>query len=169
MYLVDADVFIEARRGDYAFDLCPGFWDWLDLAHARGQVFSIEAVRQDLLAGADLLADWAAVRTSMFLAATPDWIAHLATVAAWTQASAQYVPAAKAEFLAVTDSMLVAAGMATGFTVVTNETREPRRTSRIKIPDACDSQGVRSIGPRQMLRGQGARFILERPVVAKPA
>jgi len=160
MYLLDANVFIQARRGDYAFDLCPGFWDWLDRAHARGLVFSIDAVRQELVAGGDVLSQWIAGRTGMFLPPAPDWVTHMTATAAWAQGHAHYLPAAKAEFQAVADSMLVAAGRALQFTVVTNETREPQKTGRIKIPDACDALGVTAIAPREMLRTQGARFVL---------
>lgn len=33
-YLLDANVFIEAKRRHYGFDFCPAFWDWLDARHA---------------------------------------------------------------------------------------------------------------------------------------
>ncbi len=29
-YLLDANVFIEAKNLYYAFDICPGFWTWMD-------------------------------------------------------------------------------------------------------------------------------------------
>jgi uncharacterized protein DUF4411 len=31
-YLLDTDVFIQAKNLHYAFDVCPGFWSWLDRA-----------------------------------------------------------------------------------------------------------------------------------------
>lgn len=42
--------------------------DWLDRAHGQGLVFSIEPFRAELLAGADILSQWVAVRSSRFLA-----------------------------------------------------------------------------------------------------
>lgn len=33
-YLLDANVFIQARNLQYGFDFCPAFWDWLDVRHA---------------------------------------------------------------------------------------------------------------------------------------
>lgn len=39
-YLVDANVLIKAKNRCYAFDIAPGFWKWLDQAHAQGTVFS---------------------------------------------------------------------------------------------------------------------------------
>ena len=38
-YLVDANVLIEAKNRYYAFDIAPGFWKWLDQAHAQGGLF----------------------------------------------------------------------------------------------------------------------------------
>ena len=29
-YLLDSNVFIEAKRLHYGFDFCPAFWDWID-------------------------------------------------------------------------------------------------------------------------------------------
>ncbi|MBF0147506.1 MAG: DUF4411 family protein [Magnetococcales bacterium] len=29
-YLLDSNVFIEAKNRYYAFDICPGFWEWMN-------------------------------------------------------------------------------------------------------------------------------------------
>ena len=60
-YLLDANVFIEARRRYYGLDFCPAFWDWLIAANARGAVYSIERIREQLMGAGDELSDW--VRT----------------------------------------------------------------------------------------------------------
>jgi Domain of unknown function (DUF4411) len=52
-YLLDTNVFIQAKNLHYGFDFCPAFWDWIDEAHAAGTVYRIESVRTELLAGAD--------------------------------------------------------------------------------------------------------------------
>ena len=59
MYLADSNVLIEAKNRYYAFDIAPGFWVWLELAHAGSLVCSIEAVKDELLEKDDELADWA--------------------------------------------------------------------------------------------------------------
>ncbi len=33
MYLLDANVFIDAKNRYYGFDIVPAFWDWLQQAH----------------------------------------------------------------------------------------------------------------------------------------
>ena len=35
-YLLDANVFIQARKMHYGLDFCPAFWDWLAGPQARG-------------------------------------------------------------------------------------------------------------------------------------
>lgn len=39
-YLLDTNVFIQARNLHYGFDFCPAFWDWLDGQNAAGVVGS---------------------------------------------------------------------------------------------------------------------------------
>ena len=66
-YLLDTDVFIQAKNLHYGFDFCPAFWAWIDAAHADGMVFSIEKVGDELKAGGDDLATWATQRPALFL------------------------------------------------------------------------------------------------------
>ena len=47
-YLLDANVFIQAKNLHYGMDFCPGFWDWLLEANADGRVFSVESVGDEL-------------------------------------------------------------------------------------------------------------------------
>jgi hypothetical protein len=35
-YLLDANVFIQAKNLHYGIDFCPAFWDWLEREGARG-------------------------------------------------------------------------------------------------------------------------------------
>ncbi len=50
-YLVDSDVLITAKNLYYAFDICPGFRKSLLHHHREGQLFSVDRVRNELLAG----------------------------------------------------------------------------------------------------------------------
>lgn len=66
-YLLDANVFIQAKNLHYGFDFCPAFWDWLDEQNNAARVFSIERVKDEILAGDDELAAWARQRAGLFL------------------------------------------------------------------------------------------------------
>ena len=41
MFLIDANILIEAKNRYYAFDLAPGFWDWLEGAYRQDLVLSL--------------------------------------------------------------------------------------------------------------------------------
>jgi hypothetical protein len=55
-YLLDSDVFIQAKNLHYGLDFCPAFWDWLIASNAKRLVFSTEKVGDEIEAGADELA-----------------------------------------------------------------------------------------------------------------
>jgi hypothetical protein len=159
-YLLDANVFIQAKNLHYGFDFCPGFWDWLDDAHAAGRVFSVEKVGDELLSGADELATWARLRSGVFFL-TPDAavIPSVQAVSAWASGGG-YEPAAVSTFLQVADYYLVAQARAHNHVVVTHEI-VAHSTRRIKIPNACLGVGVRCVTPFEMLRAERARFVLD--------
>lgn len=50
MYLLDSDVFIQAKNRHYGFDIVPAWWDWLEQAHQDGRVFTVQACRDEVLA-----------------------------------------------------------------------------------------------------------------------
>jgi len=56
-YVLDANVFIEAKRRYYGFDLCPGFWDCLQHHSKSRLLLSIDRVKNEL-GGEDELSDW---------------------------------------------------------------------------------------------------------------
>jgi hypothetical protein len=158
-YLLDANVFIQAKNLHYGLDFCPAFWDWLVDRHAAGIVQSIEKVANELQAGADELAIWAEERgDAFFLKPDAADLPALGTVSTWAT-SQGYEPVAVNTFLQVADYYLVANGLAHGHVVVTHEIPSPS-TRRIKIPNACVGLGIRVMTPFEMLRVERARFIL---------
>ena len=83
-YLLDANVFIQAKNLHYGLDFCPAFWDWLIQGNAASQVFSIEKVGDEIQAVADKLADWATGRgDAFFLKPDATLLPALSTVSAW--------------------------------------------------------------------------------------
>ena len=158
-YLLDADAFIRAKRLHYGFDFCPGFWDWLVVAHKDGTVFSVEKVGDELRAGDDELSEWARKRDSDFFL-TPDQstIPALQQVAAWAS-ERNYTADAINVFIQVADYYLVAQALAGEHAVVTHEVSSTSMR-RIKIPDACIGLGIKCLTPFQMLRIERTRFVL---------
>jgi hypothetical protein len=157
-YLLDSDVFIQAKNLHYGFDFCPAFWAWIDEGHAAGTIFSIEKVGDELKAGADALATWAADRSGLFLKPDSVVIPSLRTVSQWASSGA-YPAAAVSTFLQVADYYLIAHAHAYQHVVVTHEV-VAHGTKKIKIPNACIDLGVKCMTPFEMLRVERARFVL---------
>jgi hypothetical protein len=167
-YLLDANIFIQAKNLHYGMDFCPAFWDWLINSNAAGQVFSIERVGDEIEAGDDELSDWAAQRgPGFFLRPDEAMIPALGTVSTWATRQA-YEPTAVNTFLQVADSYLVAHALAHGHTVVTHERAADSRRI-IKIPNACIGVGIKFMTPYEMLRRERARFVLWRSLTASSA
>lgn len=160
-YLLDANVFIQAKNLQYGFDFCPAFWDWLIEQNQTGKVISLDKIEDELQAGADELSEWASVRgRSFFLPPDDSIVPALGQVSAWAT-SQRYRPAAISTFLDVADYWLVAFALAHGDTLVTHE-RPSDGVGQIKIPNACIGLSVKFMNPYEMLRRERARFILGR-------
>lgn len=158
-YLLDANVFIQAKNLHYGLDFCSAFWEWLLLKSADGTVFSIDKVADELNAGSDELTEWARTQGSGLFRPTDSAVAAgFGQVSTWAT-SQQYEPAAITTFLQVADYYLIAHALVGGHRVVTHEVASAS-TKRIKIPDACVGLGIRFMTPYQMLRGERARFVL---------
>jgi hypothetical protein len=158
-YLLDANVFIQAKNLHYGLDFCPAFWEWLIESNASGKVFSIDKVADEIAAGADELTDWMQNNASnLFLDTDSRTAERFGQVSAWVT-SQEYEPVAINTFLQVADFFLVAHALAGGHVVVTHEVAANSRR-RVKIPNACTGLYLRYMTPYEMLRHEQARFIL---------
>jgi hypothetical protein len=160
-YLLDANLFIQAKNLHYGLDFCPAFWDWLVDNNTAGHVFSIDKVADEIVAGGDELTAWMQSRGAALVRPTDArGAAKFGAVSTWAT-SQQYEAAAINTFLQVADFYLIAHALADGQVVVTHEV--PANTAkRIKIPNACIGLGLRFMTPYEMLRRERARFVLAR-------
>ncbi len=160
MYLLDTNILIEAKNRYYAFDIAPGFWAWVDRAHNQGLACSIEAVRDEILAGGDELADWARSHAQFFRPLDQGTTQHFAPLTIWA-GSRNFAPAAIAAFTGTAaDYLLVAYAKEHNHTLVTHERPDPNAKARILIPDACIALGVKYADTFKMLRDTGAQLDL---------
>ena len=159
-YLLDANVFIQAKNLHYGFDFCPAFWDWLIEGHKAGMVASVEKVADELHGVADDLSVWARARGAGFFLRPDDAVVPaLEAVSDWA-VGAGYQPAAVSTFLQSADYWLIAHALAHDYAVVTHEV--PAETVRkIKIPNACVGLNLHCMNPYEVLRREYAKFVLE--------
>ncbi len=154
-YLLDANVFIDAKNRYYGFNLCPGFWKWLDIAYNNGTLLSVKQVRNELLAREDRLSLWRKSRSKMFVDTNDkDTFESMKVLSAWVVE--HYQPAAQATFLGVADFALVSFADAHNHTVVTTEVEA--RGIQVKIPNARNFMEVKHINPFEMLTSERVKF-----------
>jgi hypothetical protein len=158
-YLLDANVFIEAKRRYYGFDLCPGFCDWLIEAGENEIVFSVDRVRDELIGAGDDLEEWVRGRDrSFFLPPDQDTLASVAAAVEWTRGQ-QFRQGAITTFADSADAYLVAHAHAHQHIVVTLE-QPSDGVKQVKIPNVCVALDVPFVNTFEMLRRERARFIL---------
>lgn len=159
MYLLDANVFIEAKNRYYGFDLAPGFWDWLDAAAEQGSIGSVRAVAEELIRGSDELAHWSREHPQAFFEPDAAVAAKLSEVAVWVSQQ-DFTAAAVSDFLSVADYQLVAHAAAYGHTVVTHEQPQAGAKRRVLIPNVCLALGVDFCNTFTMLRSHSVQLDL---------
>lgn len=160
-YVLDANVFIEAKQRYYGFDVCPGFWQALVWHHGRGCVLSIDRVRRELQGMGDELQEWVegTMPEACFAASdSADVLVAYGQAIQWVQDQARFTPAAKAEFAQAADGWLVAYARVTGAVVVTQEQLRPDSRRRVFIPDLCQAMNVPYIDSFGFLRAVAAQF-----------
>lgn len=158
-YLIDSNVLIQAKNEYYAFNLCPGFWEWIDREHAEGNVFSIEKVREELADGKDYLATWASERPDgFFLPPDEGTSIQMNRVTQWVMAN-DFRESARRDFLAKADPILIATALAhPEYTVVSHEVHIEGERKKVKIPTVCRALNVRCERTFTMLTKKNARF-----------
>jgi len=165
-YLLDANVFISAHRSYYPFDFCPGFWDWLEIKHKQNIAFSIDAVYDELKDSKDEVSEWAKrMRSANFFHNTDDdeTGASITDIHNWAASGENnFEQQALDEFYRAADLVLIAYAKAHGHILVTNEVYDSGTRKKIKIPNVCKAINLKYMNAFQLLRDEGARFVLER-------
>ena len=92
-YVLDSNVFIEAHKRYYAFDICPGFWEWLSHRSTRSGIVSIDRVRAEIVGHEDPLSEWAedSAREDLFADTTEQAVSDAyKRVIAWVDRNPQF-------------------------------------------------------------------------------
>ncbi len=160
-YYLDSNVYIQSHRIEYANDIVPGFWNWLDYLAAEQCIISPSFVYKELTDNKadDFLSHWAKDRkaSDIFLDPSSDIQTKFSEIANYVSQS--YDAKNSEIFLQKADAWVVAYAVAMNYTVVTQETyTQDPRAKRIKIPNICRVFGVNYIDTYTFLRKTGAQF-----------
>lgn len=143
-YLLDTNIFITAKN-ELPLDVYPSFWQTLSRLAAWGEFRSIKKVEDEIRKGKDELVVWIDknLPQDFFITENNNTLSALSTVSLWATSNNVYTPAAKADFVSVADSWLIAEALSQSVTIVTFETPDPLCKKRVKIPDVCNAVGVK--------------------------
>ncbi len=159
MQIFDANVFIEAKNRYYAFDINPGFWYWIQDAHSRSEVATIDKVAAEIGAGNDQLKAWFKEMPPTF--AIPFALSdqpYVTQLGQWAIRQS-FTQAAIDEFMGSADLFLIAKAAANNHVIVSHETLiDPNAKKRVKMPNACAEVGVECISIYESLRRDNATF-----------
>ncbi|MGB9780655.1 DUF4411 family protein [Caldanaerobacter sp.] len=161
IYVLDANVFIEASRRYYAFDIAPAFWEALVKNAEKGYIITIDHVKQELEKGNDTLSHWMKNTFHHWCKSTSenDVISIYENVIKWVQAQNQFSDKAKYDFAGGADGWLIAYAKAKGCVVVTHEEFKSDIKRKVPIPNVCRAFNVPYINTFEMLRSLGIKFI----------
>lgn len=164
VYVVDSNFFIQAHRASYPLDIATSFWNKVLQLAEDGKIVSIDKVKHEIFKNEDDLKKWCEINLpENFFKDTSTVLPQYSQVARWAASQGEhYLPNALAEFLDAdeADAWLVAYALVNPAEniIVTHEISEPNRKNKVKIPDACISNGVRYCNTIEMFRQLGERF-----------
>jgi len=157
-YLLDSNVFIQAKNSYYSFDFCPAFWNYLKhfAAHINDGL-SIIQIKDELLNGEDELSEWiSSLPAKYFITSPQDEFRKIVNYVDTINVSR----AGKDKFLDSGDPWLIAAAMKDQCIIVTEEISAQQSTTKVKIPDICRAFHVSYIRTFDLLRQEKANFIM---------
>ena len=163
IYLLDSNIFIQAHRMYYPFDVVPRFWNKILELSNKGIICSIDKVRKEICEtnNPDSLSKWCENDLSNdFFADSSSAVNFYAKIALWANNSSHFNQAAIDDFLTtdLADPWLIAYAKENNSTIVTHEISQPQRKNRIKIPEPCIHFGVKYLSPIEMFRELGESF-----------
>lgn len=162
LYLLDANVLIEAKNLYYEFGRVDQYWEWLIFQAEQGHAKLPIEIYEEITFGKDQLAKWAKdYKDSLLL----DEEVDIALVQQVTRQG--YAPDLNDIELEVIgrDPFLIAYALAdvSNRVVVTGEVRSNKRRQNRSIPSVCDQFGVRSCDQWQFGRALDFRTDWKRP------
>lgn len=144
LYLLDANVFIDAARGFFQLERVPQFWEWLIDEAEAGRIAIPREIWEEFKDGNDDLGRWARtdpVKKHLLLAeeAQPSIVNHVVRNGyAPDLTDAELIELGRDPFL-----IAYAYSSSTDRAVVTTEISKPgKRRGRRHIPNVCDDLGI---------------------------
>ena len=168
LFVLDTNIFIDAHRRFYAFDLCPGFWECLEYYCREGKVRSIDQVRDEIVYDEDQLldqlpdqlAEWVnQAPAELFVSTAEQSVLNAFTeMNNWVLGNEQFQPQAREEFAHQADGWVAAYASVHNAIVITHEVFRKKAKRRVPLPNLCQQFGIVYQNTFEMLRELKVRF-----------
>jgi hypothetical protein len=136
LYLIDANVMLQAANTYYSFQHVHGFWDWLSDRIEAGTIRTASLVADEIDFPQELV-EWVEIQAAASFyvdISQGDIQIKFTEIATWI-ITQPYGPEHIAKFLNGADPWIIAAASVLGATVVTQEQAVPASSKKIKIPN----------------------------------
>ncbi|GAB4398097.1 MAG: DUF4411 family protein [Anaerolineales bacterium] len=160
LYCLDTNVYIEAYRRYYAFDIAPGFWDGLIRLAEQQVICSPTFVYDEISSSKDALAHWAKSNKEILFVEIDEITQNIYTEII-NQVVFLYEPQHVQKFLEGADPWVIAYAKSQQLSVVTIESlknESPNKAGKIggkiKIPNICQRFDVVCEDTFALLRAQ---------------
>jgi hypothetical protein len=157
IHWLDANVYIQAKNGPYAFERFPRFWVFLAEQLELGNIKSPKQVYDELTEGDDLLSTWCKRRRSKGLCVTAGRDVQACFRQIANHVHGNYRTEQALVFLGGGDPWVIAQAMATNGIVVTQESNRSK-SSKVKMPTVCHAFRLQCIGTYEMLANFDFRY-----------
>jgi len=158
-YLADTNIFLRVRQRDYPPDVFPNLWEHFCTQCEQSHVVSIDRVRDELAKFEDASKLFFEDNfPDEYLIYADQHLDAYRSVQDWAIATGDRFKQKALDDFAVyeaADPWLVAVAKDLDYVVLTAETSEPARRTRIKIPDACIACDVACVDFVSFLRETG--------------
>ena len=156
-YLLDSNVLIESKNGFYAFDLCPGFWNWL---RGYDEMRSILKVKEELMEGNDDLSRWVStdLPDNYFIEEDKSIQMKFRVVSQYVFSLSAFDMSRKDVFFTGADGWLLAAAMDRNAVIVTHEKNDPACKRKILLPVIAHAFGIKCMRITEVLRQEHVSF-----------
>ena len=159
-YCLDSNVYIQSHRFEYAYDIVPGFWNWLDHLIDEHRIISPSFVYKELTDNKadDFLSQWVKDRKSSGLFLDPNSESQIRFSEIADYVTSSYDTKNSEIFLQKADAWVISYAAVHNFIVVTQEAPVGLGAKKVKIPNICQVFGVNYIDTYTFLRRTGAEF-----------
>lgn len=165
-YIIDTNSFIESYKKFYAFDIAPNFWKQFEPYFAKDNILLLDVIYDEISKHGDDLFQWLK-KQNKSKSTKANYINEYGQIINYINTCGYYNAKALHEWASNdhADPWVVAAGMATGGTIVTFETswgaalaQGSSKVGKVRIGDIANHFGIRYENIYDFMREAGIRL-----------